>query len=239
MMHRLSICLLVSCLAAFPCAAGETVHVPAADVVAVARDALLARASAAGVRLDLRLAAQVGDIELPVAVPVTPQVTVGQWQGAWLRSRVGVPVQVKAGDRRTVAMVWFAVSAPAPGQVYADGFARGAAAETLSWRPAQVDLAKWQGAAVTVDPASLSGQRLRRAVRAGDAVLASDFEPVPAVSARQTVDVLATRGAVTLSVRGRALNDGDAGQLISVLPANATSPIRARVVSSGVVSLEN
>lgn len=235
-LHRLLVIAL--CFAALPCRAASGVHVPAADLVEAARAALLAKASDAGVRVDLEVAGRVEGFDFPMATAVAPDVAVARWDGPWLRSRVGVPVQVRVGDRQTTATVWFAVTAPSSGELYADGFRRGESAERLVYRTGPVDLARQEGLR-TANPASLTGMRLRRTVRAGDPVLASDFEPTPLISARQTVRVLATRGAVRLSVPAQALADGDAGQTIPVLPTSATSPIRARVVSSEVVTLEN
>lgn len=230
--------LLACYLVALPCGAVGGVRVPAAVLVETARAALLAKASDAGVQVELAVAGRVEDIEFHEGAATGPDVAVAQWDGPWLRSRVGVPVRIRLADRQTTATVWFSVSAPVSGEIYADGFARGEPAGKLAYRTGIVDLARQQGQRTAV-PAALAGMRLHRSVRVGDPVLASDFEPVPMVSARQTVRVLATSGAVRLSVPARALADGDAGQTIPVLPASATSPIRARVVSSEVVTLEH
>lgn len=225
-------------IAGMPSSAADGVRVPAADLVAVARTAVLAKASDAGLQVSVEVAGRVQDLQLQADASEPAQVTAGQWQEPWLRSRIGVPLQVNAGGRQASATVWLAVSAPVQGEVYTDGFVRGEPAVALRYQAGQVDLARTQGKK-TVIPASMPGMRLRRAVRAGDPVLASDFEPVPMVSAQQTVNVQATRGAVNVSVPGRALGDGDAGQMISVLPSNATRPVRARIVSPGVVTLED
>ena len=233
-----SLFLLACCLAALPCGAVGGVRVPAAMLVETARAALLAQASDAGVQVELTVAGRVEDIEFREDASTGPDVAVVQWDGPWLRPRVGVPVRVRLADRQTTATVWFVVSAPASGQIYVDGFARGESTGKIAYRTGMVDLARQQGQR-TVAPDALAGMRLRHSVRAGDPVLASDFEPVPMISARQTVRVLATSGAVHLSVPARALADGDAGQTIPVLPVGATSPIRARVVSSEMVTLED
>lgn len=233
-----SIAVSALLLAAMPAGAADGVRVSAAELTETARAAVLAKASEAGVQVDVEVAGRVQDLQLRTDAPESPSVTAGRWQEPWLRPRIGVPVHAEAGGKRATATVWLAVSAPAQGEVYMEGFARGAPAETLRCQSGRVDLARSQGKK-TVVPASMLGMRLRRAVRAGDPVLASDFEAVPTVSAQQTVSVQATRGAVSLSVPGRALGDGDAGQTISVLPSNATRPVRARVVSPGVVTLED
>jgi flagella basal body P-ring formation protein FlgA len=216
----------------------ERVSVPATDVVDAARSALLAKAKDAGLDVSVELVGRVQDIRLPGSGAEFPIVSVERWQGPWLRSRVGVPVQVRVGDKRTATTVWLAVSAPVPGEVYTDAFSRGEPTERLQHRAALVDLAKLQGQH-TIDLGSKPGMRLQHAVRAGDPVLASDFESVPMVSARQTVRVGVVRGGVSLSLPARALADGNEGQTIPVLPSNTTRPIRARVVSPGMVTLED
>lgn len=229
--------LFALCAAALSGRAVAGGRVAAAELVESARAAVQAKAAEAGMRIELEVAGRVADVGYPEDAAV-PQVTALDWHEPWLRSRIGVPVEVRAGGRRTVVTVWFVASVPASGDVYADGFARGEQADRLSYRTGQVDLARLQGKR-TAMPASLAGMRLRHAVRAGDPVMASDFEPIPMVSARQTVRVLVNRGAVSVSVAARALADGDAGRTIPVLPSGATRPVRARVISSEAVMLEN
>lgn len=225
-------------LVVLPSGALCQVRVPAADLVDAARAAVLAKASASGLQVNVEVAGRVQDLQLQTSTSVPARITAGAWQEPWLRSRIGVPLQVDAGGDHAAVTVWLAVSAPVQGEVYLEGFARGVPAETLRHQAGQVDLARLQGAR-TVAPAAMGGMRLRRAVRAGDPVLASDFESVPMISAQQVVSVQVTKGAVSLSVPGRALGSGDAGQTIFVLPSNATRQVRARVVSPGVVTLED
>jgi flagella basal body P-ring formation protein FlgA len=62
---------------------------------------------------------------------------------------------------------------------------------------------------------------------------------MPAVRAQQGVRIDVATAGIRLSVKGRALADGALDQVISVLPSNATQPIKARVVSPEVVVLED
>ena len=236
-LHR-SIATCVLLLAALPSVAADEARVPAADLIETARAAVLAKAAAAGLQVVVDVAGRVQDLPLPTGTSAPSRLTAGHWQEPWLRPRIGVPVAVEVGGRETSVTVWLAVSAPAQGAVYLDGFARGAPVESLRYTTGEVDLARTHGMK-TVAPTSMPDTRLRRAVREGDPVLASDFEPTPMISARQLVSLQTTKGAVSLSVPGRALGDGDVGQTISVLPSNATRPVRARVVSTGVVTLED
>lgn len=222
---------------AMPSLAAEPARVSAAQLIAAGRDALAAKAAQAGVAAEFHAVGRVQELALPVDGDAT--VSVGEWKGPWLRPRVGVPVQVRAGDRlRTTVTVWFAVSASMAGAVYASDYPRGASAAAVAHRAGRIDLARTNGQGA-IDTAALPGQRLRRAVRAGDPVLASDFEKAPMVSAQQSVRIDVAQGSVHLTVAGRALVDGDQGETISVLPAHASQPVRARIVSSQVVTLEN
>ena len=211
-------------------------RVPAGQVIAAARDAL--QAKAAGAHLDVKLASvgRVDDLLLQdtAAFELRPAV-----QEAWLRPRIGVPVQVYVGDRRlSTVMAWFAVSVPVRAATYGAGYPRGTPASALHTRTGDVDLARTRGVWLPSirNPA---GRRLRRAVLAGDPVLPDDFEPVPDVHAQQPVRVDARSGPIRISTTGRALSDGTIGQVIEVLPADATQPVRARVVPNQVVSIEN
>lgn len=236
LLRSIATCVLL--FAALPSGAGDAARVPAADLIEAARAAVLSKAAAAGLMVRVDVAGRVQDLPLPAAASGPAQLMAGRWQEPWLRPRIGVPVVVEVGGRETTATVWLAVSAPAQGAVYQDGFARGVRAESLRYTTGEVDLARTHGMK-TVAPTSMEQARLRRAVREGDPVLASDFEPMPIVSARQLVSLHTTKGAISLSIPGRALGDGDAGETISVLPSNATRPVRARVVSNGVVTLED
>lgn len=234
--RHLAVILLL--FASMTSGAANVVRVSAADLVEVARKAVLVKASDAGLEVNVDAVGRVEDIYLQFDTSESPRLTAGALQEPWLRSRIGVPVRAEVGGRHASATVWLTVSAPAQGDVYTDGFPRGELVGALRHRTSQVDLARLQGRK-TVAIASMVGMRLRRAVHAGDPVLASDFEAVPMVTAQQMVNVQASRGAVRLLVPARALVDGDIGQTISVLPANATRPVRVRVVSPGVVTLED
>lgn len=211
-------------------------RVPAGQLVAAARDALQAKAAAAHLDAKLASVGHVDDLLLqdPAAFELRADV-----QDAWLRPRIGVPVQVYVGDRRvSTVMAWFAVSVPMRACVYGAGYARGTPAAGVRTRTGEVDLARTHGAWMP-SIADAAGLRLRRAVLAGDPVLPDDFEPVPDVRAQQSVRVDSSSGPIRISTSGRALSDGRIGQVIEVLPADATQPVRARVVSNQVVSIEN
>ena len=211
--------------------------VSADRLVAAAQAALQARADDAHVDAHFAVVGKVDDLALPLQGPAVLHAHV---QDAWLRARIGVPVQVTLGDRPvSTVLVWFAVTAPTQALVYGTDYPRGTPASTVHVHAGTVDLARSHGASSMQAMDSVSGQRLQRAVSAGEAVIAADFEPSPDVQAQQQVRIEATSGVVHLTTLGQALADGRIGQTIAVLPAGASQPVRARVVSNQEVSIEH
>jgi flagella basal body P-ring formation protein FlgA len=233
---RRCLLLLLSLSVAGPVPAATGLRVPADALVAVAADALAEAAQRDGVALEIEVASRPRDIPLDDArefelLPKLPR--------EWLHARVGVPVAVRGdGRERVTALVWFALRAPAAAPVYAQAYPRGTAFAQLALVAGTVDLAR-TGRRAAVDREATAPQRLRRAVSAGQAALAADFEAMPAVLARQGVQVESVQGPVRIRIAGRALADGDVGETISVLPTGADRPVRARVLSPQVVSVEN
>jgi flagella basal body P-ring formation protein FlgA len=224
-------------LMALPGWAVERQHVPATDLVAAAQATLDAKASAAQITAQFALVGHVDDLEL--AAPGALTVRAGDFKGSWLRPRIGVPVKVFAGDRAvSSATIWFSVTAPAQALVYGANYAHGMLDSEMQTGIGAVDLARTHGETLA-SLTTVTGQRLRHDVLAGQAVLADDFEVVPAIQAQQSVRIEATSGVVHLTIAGRALSDGEVGQTIAVLPANASQPVRARVMSNQVVKIEN
>jgi flagella basal body P-ring formation protein FlgA len=220
-----------------PAPAAEEARVSAAEIVQVATSALAAKATAEQVTADFTVASRVPDLRIPVGKTLVGLEAEAPAQ--WLRARAAVPVRVRWADgSSTSTLVWFAISAPVEGLVYADRFPIGAAGSVVALKPGQIDLARTHAAPV-VDTGAVAGLRLRRAVPAGAPALASDFQPMPTVRAQQGVRIDVATAGIRLSVKGRALADGALDQIISVLPSNATQPIKARVVSPEVVVLED
>lgn len=235
---RLRIAIAVIALLASACArANEPVRVPASALIAAGQDAVQLRADAEKVSVVLTPVGRVADVTLPA--DSVAEVSAGALTTPWLRSRIGVPVRVSVGGEKRAAMtVWFAVVASAHAPVYVADYPRGMTGDRIQTRPGDVDLAKTH-AKPAADAGSLTGQRLLAPVKAGQAALAGDFETIPAISSQQAIRIESTQGVVHLSIVGRALTDGNTGDVIAVLPAGATHPVRARVISSQVVAIEN
>lgn len=224
-------------LLASPAMAVERARVPAADMVASARQWLEMKAAEENIPARFELAGHINDVQLGGDLPAT--IKTGPLKSGWLRPRIGVPVKVIVAEKVvSTVTVWFSVSAPHAGLVYEKNQNKTTLAEQLNVRAGQIDLARTKGLAVaSLD--KFAGMRLRRSVTAGQALQADDFEPVPIVQAQQIVRAEAGNGAIHLSVAARALGDAGIGEIVQVLPTNAAQPVRARVVSKQVVVIEN
>ena len=89
------------------------------------------------------------------------------------------------------------------------------------------------GALRTAD--GLVGMAVRRLVPAGDLVMASDLVPPVVIPRGGTVMIAYTNGALTIMVRGRALEDGALGQLIRISNADSGRTLDARVTGPNMV----
>lgn len=224
-------------LFALPVSASERARVPATDITAAATQWLETKAREESIPARFALVGHINDVQLSNDEQTTIKVSAPK--SGWLRPRIGIPVQVFVADKAVSTItVWFSVTAPHAGLVYAKNQNKAVLAEQLSVNAGQIDLARTKGKAITsLD--IFSGMRLKRAVSMGHAVQADDFELIPTIQAQQLVRVETNNGSVHLSVAGRALGDANIGQMVQVLPTNAAQPVRARVVSKQVVVIEN
>lgn len=231
---RLPVLLALSLLASVAPVQAAEQTVTAARVVEAARTALHALPLEQDTRLEVQVIGKPVDAVVPAGVL---QVLAEPPTGQWPRSRVAVRVRlVLAGHVTRTETAWFAVKAIRALTIYAGDTGQGTPAEAVSIRKRDVDAAQLHGHPVQ-SLVDLKGQRLRHAMLAEAPVLAEDFEPIPAVDAREQVTVLVRYGAVRLQTRGTALSAGDTGQLVAVLATGADSPVQAQVTGKGVVEV--
>jgi flagellar basal body P-ring formation protein FlgA len=83
---------------------------------------------------------------------------------------------------------------------------------------------------------AVAGSRLRRAVRAGDAIRMQWLDKPKDVTRGDTVRVDAPSGAMHLQLEGQALTSGSAGESITVLNPQTHRRFPARVEAKGRVS---
>lgn len=163
---------------------------------------------------------------------------VGSIAGRWPRARAGVPVRVLIDGRNVRTLTaWVSLSDVRSVPTYAENTSARSPAETLRLVPGDVDMTCC-GDAQVVDTDALSGLRVRRAVRAGEPALQSDFEPMPDVAERQIVGIEVVRGTVRVTTTGTALGDARIGQIVSVRPDVSTEAVKARVIDKQRVILE-
>lgn len=82
----------------------------------------------------------------------------------------------------------------------------------------------------------LVGMSARRYLSAGRAILARDVTPPLAVRKGDLVTIVYTTPFMTLTARGRVLEDAPAGQAVRTLNAHSKSLIEATAIAPGIVA---
>lgn len=82
-----------------------------------------------------------------------------------------------------------------------------------------------------------ANRRLKRRVPAGQVMLLSDVEGIPAIQRGERVAVRSHIGIIHLMTSGRALQEGRIGQRVLVSPTESNRPIAAFVVDHGLVEV--
>jgi flagella basal body P-ring formation protein FlgA len=88
------------------------------------------------------------------------------------------------------------------------------------------------------DPAELAGKRVRRVITSGYLLQTSDVEPVPVVERGSGVTVSVVMGAVTVTSKAKALEDGDLGDLIRVQEITTGKRLIGMVAGERLVILD-
>lgn len=231
----MSLAILIVMAAALASSPDATQTLPADDIRREVERALGERLREAGSGARIVAIEAVRDQTLPAG---RAKIEVGAVAGRWPRPRAGVPVRLTVDGRpvRTVT-VWVGMRDARRVTVYADASNAGAAGETLRLVEGDVDMTCCSGAPIA-DAGAVRGLRLRRAVRAGQPAMASDFERMPDVTERQQVRIEVVRGAVRLTTVGTALADGDIGQIVRVRADGSDSAVAARVIDKQKVILD-
>lgn len=89
-----------------------------------------------------------------------------------------------------------------------------------------------------LDPGAVLGQKLKRPVRQGTPLDPATVEMPPVISRGETVTILLSRGALSLTARGQALESGLQDETIRVRNNDSQRDISGRVVEPGVVIVE-
>ncbi len=176
-----------------------------------------------------------------VAIPVKQmwELHVEEIDGDWLASRVAVPVQVIVdGKLWATRVVWFSISKPQTTMVYSGDYSRNTQGNAIRMVAEVIDVASLK-ANVISKSSQIIDKRLRKNVVSGKPVLESDFEEIPDISVGQVISIETVSGAARITVRGTAFSNGKIGQMVMVMASGSNENIRARVVSSQAVLVEN
>lgn len=93
------------------------------------------------------------------------------------------------------------------------------------------------GPDVALHADELIGMSPRRAIAANAPVRLNDLKPPTVVRRGETVTMLLRSGALAISARGRALEDGPRGALIRVVNIDSNRTIEAEIVGPGTVTV--
>lgn len=210
----------------------QTVPYALSEVVAFAERALRARLEPKVERLTLQALPQArelrgprGDVTLRISEPLSDIPA----------RRMAVPVDILTdGVFVRSVPVWFAVSAFQDALVATNSFPAGYRPEPSDFAPALVEVTAVSGIPVPLNT-ELVGQRLKRSVEAGAALLQGYLEPAPAVARGEPVEFAYAEGVIRIEGKGRALADAKVGQAVSIRFGNET--LLATVVGPGQVDV--
>ncbi|MGH6891268.1 MAG: flagellar basal body P-ring formation chaperone FlgA [Dongiaceae bacterium] len=108
------------------------------------------------------------------------------------------------------------------------------AAEDLEWQP--VHLTRLSGNSLT-DAQQLIGHMAKRPLKAGQILRQSDVAVSPIIRKNDLIRLVVRSGQMTLSVQGKALQDGALGQAIRVVNVNSNRQLSGTVVDAGTVTV--
>jgi flagellar basal body P-ring formation protein FlgA len=140
------------------------------------------------------------------------------------------------GVRRKSLPVWFRVQARRRVLVASEALAAGSAFDARAFAVELRDVAALRGAPLL--PGQPAGAlRLRRPLERGEALLARDVAPAPAVARNQEVTIRVRTGTILVEAPGVALAEGNLGAVIRVRNPRSGEIYQARVVEDGVLAV--
>jgi flagella basal body P-ring formation protein FlgA len=203
---------------------------PDVDAVQRAASAAVAqRLEAIGrpMRIDAEPARLLGNAAVEVLDVAVP--------GPLPRPRVDARVRVRVGGRITTVLVHVDLHDPRDVVTYARSYPRGTPLRDVERVLRTVDLAAVRAPLAAAAPADAV---LTHDVEAGEPLLAGDITQAPLVSTGDRVALEASVGRVALVTRGRALESGVRGDRIQVLGDTSSRAVRARILDTGRVSVD-
>jgi flagella basal body P-ring formation protein FlgA len=120
--------------------------------------------------------------------------------------------------------------------VAAGDLRRGAVIDAQDIRIAELDLNNLRSPCFDMD--ELVGKRLKRGLRAGEAFERASVVFPPLVKRGEPVTITASKGALTVTARGLAQQDGQEGDMIRVRNISSNKDILCRITGSESVAVE-
>lgn len=212
--------------------------IPGDDIVACADKALrqqLGSQLPAGSRIELQPVAVPHDLAVAdESVELSPR----PMGAATLAPRMTAWVDIGAAGKvqRSVAVV-FEVAVYGPVVVAARDIPAGASLLAGDVEVREQNLARAAAAQRSPARGFSDGQRLRRPIRAGEALTAAHTETIPDVVRGSWAVLEARQAGLNVQSRAEVLQDGRAGQMVQVKPANAAASLLVRVAGPGRVEM--
>jgi flagella basal body P-ring formation protein FlgA len=209
-------------------------------LASAARETLRDWLGSRSTRAEINLTATPRDVTVPAGMltvkarPIPPDQPIGRRAAVWL------DLWVEGRFVRTVP-VGFEVTAFGPAYVAADDAPAGTPLQAAHVEVREVELSGRGARPLPVRDSALPPmspqQQLTRFVSAGQVVGVHDVQPRPAVARGDWVALRIHAGAMELESRAEALQNGRAGQTVSVKPHGASGILEARVLGPGRVEL--
>jgi flagella basal body P-ring formation protein FlgA len=180
-------------------------------------------------KAQIEMVGRVSDAVVPVG---NLSIKLGSIAGRWPRSRVGIPVQLLVDLRSVQSLtVWAKIQDERSVLTYSASYPAHALANRVQLLPQMVDMTCCAGQAIS-RPDAIQEKRLKSAVTAGRPAMVHDFELLPAVVAREPIDIEVQRGSVRLHTHGVALSDGQVGDQVRVKVDQASAAVSSRVIDN-------
>lgn len=186
---------------------------------------------------DLDVALDGGDLEFDLPTDVENSVTVSAVNFNPASNRFAAILVAPADgppliERTVFGTVHELAQVPVPRRLISAGAI--ISADDLEWQP--VHLARLTGSSLT-DVQQLVGHMAKRPLKAGQVLRQSDVAVAPVIKKNDLVRVVVQTGQMTLSVQGKALQDGAVGQSIRVMNVNSSRQLSGTVVDAGTVTV--
>ncbi len=190
-----------------------------------------------GAASDLDVALDGGDLEFDLPTDVESSVAVSAINFDPTSNRFAAILVAPADgppliQRNVFGTVYEMAQVPVPKRLISAGEV--IAADDLEWQP--VHLARLTGSSLT-DAQQLVGHMAKRPLKAGQVLRQSDVAVSPVIRKNDLIRLVVQTGQMTLSVQGKALQDGALGQAIRVVNVNSNRQLSGTVVDAGTVAV--